>query len=60
MRSTIVLWQTIAFLLWKLREVRKELKGVLLGKSYVKIENICNMEFDDWLKMMEKECKESE
>lgn len=46
----------IALQEWKLREIKKELKCVLLGRSHMKIEKIYNMRLKDWEEMK----KESE
>lgn len=45
----------IALQEWKLREIRKELKGVLLGRSHMKIEKIYNTKLKDWEEMENKE-----
>lgn len=40
----------INFLQYKIDMIQKELKNVLLGKSYNKIENIVNMKLEDYTK----------
>lgn len=41
------------FLQYKLNLIEKELKNILLGKSYCKIKDIYDMKFEEYLKNIE-------